>query len=389
MKKLSVITLLTFLSASLIAATLSGVVKDAQTGNVLEFANVAVYAENSNSIVTGSMTGIDGSFRIFNVPAGTYYIVASYMGYEREQIRSFTILSDTRNQDLGTISLRPTALQMEGVIVTDEKPAITYRLDKRVIDAQQFLTAQGGTAIDILENVPSVDVDIEGNVSLRGSSNFTVMIDGRPSVLEPQDALESIPAETIENIEIMTNASARFDAEGGAGVINVITRRDQRIGVTGLATLNAGTNNLGGSLLLNFTQKRYNAYVSVDYRNNAFRGDSYVQRILTYPDTISEFLSEGSMERTRGGGGIRGGVDWFITKNRILGISANIGLSASGSQSMTDYVVHYKDPISLDILKTEHYTNYENSTRGGNRYSVNVDYTHKFSDNNNKNARGP
>ena len=388
MKKLSVIILFILLSASLFAATISGVIKDAQTGDVLEFANVAVYAENNNTIVTGSMSGVDGSFRIFNVPAGIYYIVASYMGYEREQIRSFTIQNDTRNMDVGTISLRPTSLQMEDVLVTDEKPAITYRLDKRVIDAQQFLTAQGGTAIDILENVPSVDVDIEGNVSLRGSSNFTVMIDGRPSVLEPQDALESIPAETIENIEIMTNASARFDAEGGAGVINVITRRDQRIGVTGLATLNAGTNNLGGSLLLNFTQKRYNAYISIDYRNRAFRGDSYIQRILTYPDTVSEFLSEGSSERNRSGGGIRGGVDWFINKNNILGISAHIGLNTSGSQSMTDYVVNYKDPISLDILKTEHYTNYENSTRGGYRYSINADYTHKFNDSN-KNQKGP
>ena len=90
-----------------------------------------------------------------------------------------------------------------------------------------FYLPRGGTAIDILENVPSVDVDIEGNVSLRGSQNFTVMIDGRPSVLEPQDALESIPAESIENIEIMTNASAKFEAEGGAGILNIVTKREK------------------------------------------------------------------------------------------------------------------------------------------------------------------
>ncbi|MDZ7822476.1 MAG: TonB-dependent receptor plug domain-containing protein [Candidatus Marinimicrobia bacterium] len=178
------------------------------------------------------------------------------MGYERKTVPDVVIRDREQKIQIGNIMLESAALEMEDVIVSAEKPAVTYRIDKRIVDAQQFLSAKGGTAVDILENVASVDVDIEGNVSLRGSENFTVMIDGRPSVLEPQDALESIPASSIENIEIMTNASAKYEAEGGAGIINLVTRRDKRLGINGIAELNAGTNNLGGSVLLNYTGRK-------------------------------------------------------------------------------------------------------------------------------------
>lgn len=370
------------------AATLSGTIKDIRSEKVLEFANVSVYTREDESIITGTMSGIDGVFRIFNVPSGIFDIVVTYMGYERESVTGVMITDDDRMIDIGTVLLKPSTLRMDNVVVEAEKPAVSYRIDKRIIDASQFLTAQGGTAVDILENVPSIDVDIEGNVSLRGSSNFTVMIDGRPSVLEPQDALESIPASTIENIEIMTNASAKFEAEGGAGVINLITKRDQRIGVNGVLTLNAGTNNLRGNILLNFTRPKYNTYISFDYNERNFRGESYVQRILTYPDTLVEYLSDGSSERPRGGLGVRGGVDWFISKNDVFGISARIGSNSSNSSSETAYEINFRDPLSETIYNTEYYTNYQNSTRGGSRYSINADYTHKFNNKTHQGNRG-
>jgi hypothetical protein len=135
--------------------------------------------------------------------------MVTYMGYEKKQSDEISLKG--KNVDLGTILLTPTVIKMDNVTVEAEKPAIRYKIDKQVIDARQFISARGGTAVDILENVPSVQVDIEGKVSLLGRTNITVMIDGRPSVLEPQDALKTIPAETIENIEIMTNPSAKFE----------------------------------------------------------------------------------------------------------------------------------------------------------------------------------
>ncbi len=231
-----------------------------------------------------------------------------------------------------------------------------------------------------------MDVDIEGNVSLRGSSSFTVMIDGRPSVLEPQDALESIPAASIENIEIMTNASAKYEAEGGAGIINIITKRDQRIGINGIANFNIGTNDLGGNVLLNYTGKKINVFISGDFSQRNFSGESYVNRTLFYPDTTAEFISEGTREFARGGYGVRAGLDWFISKNDILGISTRFGPRSSTGASATAYEVSYFNPLDESLYSSYDYISYENSIRGGSRYSINADYTHKFNGNDAKTA---
>ena len=376
MKKSALLLTILITVAQLSAATLSGTIKDIKTNKALEFANVAVYDKTSETITTGTMSGVDGTFRVFNVPAGDYYLVITYMGYEQKQFNGVSL--NGKNVDVGSIMLNPVTLKMGDVLVEAEKPAVSYKIDKRVIDAQQFLSAKGGTAVEILENVPSVDVDIEGNVSLRGSSNFTVMIDGRPSVLEPQDALESIPAAAVENIEIMTNASAKYDAEGGAGIINIVTKRDKRIGITGLASINLGTNNLGGNVLLNYTNKKITAYVSVDYTRRNFAGESYVDRILYFPDTTAEFVSNGVRNYGREGWGIKGGLDWFISKNDVAGVSFNYGPRSSGGGSSTAYEVTYRDPISDVVFNTYDYTSYESSTRGGSRFSVNADYTHTF-----------
>lgn len=364
--------------ASLTAATLSGTVKDIKTNKALEFANVAVYDNETETVKTGTMSGVDGTFRVFNVPSGDYYLVVSYMGYEQAKFKDVKL--NGKNVDVGTIMLSPKSLEMENVVVEAEKSAITYKIDKRVIDASQFLSARGGTAIEILENVPSVDVDIEGNVSLRGSENFTVMIDGRPSVLEPQDALESVPAASIENIEIMTNASAKFEAEGGAGIINIVTKRDKRIGITGLASINIGTNNIGGNVLLNYTNKKITAYISADYSQRNFSGESYVDRTLYHADTTANFLSEGDRNHQRAGWGLKGGLDYFISKKDIVGISFNYGPRGSSSSSITDYTVTHSSPLTGNIFNSYDYISYENSTRGGSRYSVLADYSHTFKD---------
>jgi outer membrane receptor protein involved in Fe transport len=376
MKNKLILMLAIMTVAILPAATLSGLIKDIKTNKVLEFANIAVYEKDSESIKTGTMSGIDGTFRVFQVPAGEYYLVVTYMGYEQKRFDDVKL--NGKNVDVGTIMLNPETIKMGNVIVEAEKPAVTYKIDKRIIDASQFLSAKGGTAVEILENVPSVDVDIEGNVSLRGNSNFTVMIDGRPSVLEPQDALESIPAAAIENIEIMTNASAKYEAEGGAGIINIVTIRDKRIGITGLASINAGTNNLGGNVLLNYTNEKITAYVSLDYSKRNFTGESYVDRILYFPDTTAEFVSNGDRNHGRGGWGIRSGLDWFITKNDVAGITFNYGPRSSLGSSITAYEVSYRDPITDVLFNTNDYISYENSTRGGSRYSLKADCTHTF-----------
>lgn len=373
-KLILILTLMTV--AILPAATLSGLIKDIKTNKALTFANVAVYEKDSEIIKTGTMSGVDGTFRIFNVPDGNYYLVITYMGYEQKQFDGVSI--DGKNVDIGAVLLTPAALEMDNVLIEAEKPVITYKIDKQVIDAKQFLSARGGTAVDILENVPSVTVDIEGNVSLRNSSDITVMIDGRPSVLEPQDALKSIPAETIENIEIMTNASAKYEAEGGAGIINIVTQRHKRIGLTGLASLRAGTNGVNGSALLSYRNKKISAYVSFDYRLGSSGSESYLDRYLYFPDTTANYRSEGIRDNNWNNGGIKGGLDWYISKNDVIGFSANYGPRNSTNSYIKDYTVSYSDPITGTVFNTQDYINYENFINGGMRFNVVADYTHTF-----------
>jgi outer membrane receptor protein involved in Fe transport len=383
-KLILMLTLMTI--AILPAATLSGLIKDIKTNKALAFANIAVYEKDTETIKTGTMSGVDGTFRVFNVPAGNYYLVVTYMGYEQKQFDGVSL--DGKNVDIGTILLTPTAIKMDNVTVEAEKPAITYKIDKQVIDARQFITASGGTAVDILENVPSVQVDIEGKVSLRNSYNFTVMIDGRPSVLEPQDALKTIPAETIENIEIMTNPSAKFESEGGAGIINIVTQRDKRIGLTGLASLRAGTNGLSGSALLSYRNKKISSYVSFDYRVGSVSGESFQDRYLYFPDTTANYRSEGIRDRSSNGGGVKGGLDWTISKNDVVGFSANYGPRTSTNSYIKDYTVSFSDPVTGTVFNTHDYINYQNSSSDGMRFNVVADYTHTFPEKKEENVTG-
>ena len=375
--KNKLILLLALMTVTLLpAATLSGVIKDNKSKKALAFANVAVYERETEIIKTGTMSGVDGTFRIFNIPAGDYYLVITYMGYEKKQFNDINLKNG--NVEVGTILLEPTTIQMNNVTVEADKPAITYKLDKQVIDAKQFTFAAGGTAVEILENVPSVQVDIDGNVSLQGSRNITVMIDGRTSIMDPQDALKTIPAETIDNIEIMTNASAKYEAEGGAGIINVVTKRNKLVGLSGLATLRAGSNTVTGSALLSYRNKKIASYISFNSRLGNYNTGSYLDRYLYYPDTTANYKFQGDRENNSKGLVIMGGLDWYISKNDILGLSANYMPNTSESSYIKDYSIIYSDPFWGTIFNTQDYVSYENSNYISKRFKIVADYKHTF-----------
>jgi len=156
---------------------------------------------------------------------GRYFMRVSFMGYKDYIIPDIKINKEHYFINLGKIKLQTSVESLNEVVINGSSPRIDYQIDKKVINVSKQITAISGTAVDVLENVPSVKVDIEGNVMLRGSSGFTVLIDGRPSVLDANDALQQIPASTIDNIEIITNPSAKFDPDGTAGIINIITKK--------------------------------------------------------------------------------------------------------------------------------------------------------------------
>ncbi len=238
---------------------IKGKVEEQGTGQPLEFVNIAVYEKADSSLITGGITDDKGNFEVKGMTYGEYYLVANFVGFNKTKISDIVINEENPLVEIGDIGLKPSTVELNSVNVVADKSPIEYKLDKKVVNVSQMISATGGTAVDALENTPSVQVDIDGNVSLRGSSNFTVLIDGRPSVLSGSDALRQIPASAIENIEIITNPSAKYEPDGNAGIINIVMKKNSLIGVNGIVNASIGTRDkYRGDFTLNYRTKKFN-----------------------------------------------------------------------------------------------------------------------------------
>ena len=218
---------------------ITGTVIDTDSGKPLEFATLVLQDVRNPENVTGGITDENGTFEV-STPPGMFNISIEYISYvtfkqERQLFRS--------NTNLGTISLSPDINQLQEVDVVAERTTVELRLDKKIYNVGKDLTVQGATVSDVLDNVPSVSVDVEGNVQLRGNDDVRILINGKPSAitgLNSTEALRQLPAESIEKVEVITSPSARYDAEGSGGIINIILRRSKLQGLNGAVTLNGG-----------------------------------------------------------------------------------------------------------------------------------------------------
>ena len=194
-----------------------------------------------------------------------YKLKITFMGYNNKTIDSVLLNEKYLTADVGTIILSQKSLQLKGVEVTGQKGPIEFQVDKMVVNVEKTLPSAGGSVLDVLKNTPSVSVDMDGNVSLRGNGNVTFLLDGKPSGMINPKMLEQIPASVIENIEIVTNPSAKYDADGTAGIINFIMKKQKEMNWNGLIQANAGTkDNYGSSVNLNFKQDKVNFYGTYD-----------------------------------------------------------------------------------------------------------------------------
>jgi hypothetical protein len=249
----------------------TGRVAEEGTMDPMEYTTIAVYSAEDSTLVGGTVSDMEGNFEIRKLPVGEYYIVTNYVGYNRKVIEPVFVTPDDRQEDVGLVEMSINTQSIEEVEIVADRKHVEYRLDKKIVNVSQDINAAGGTAVDVLENTPSVTVDIEGNVSLRGSSSFTVLIDGKPSVLEGSDALQQIPASAIENIEIITNPSAKYDPDGNAGIINVVMKRRVTQGLNGIVNASVGINNkYRFDALLNRDVGNWNFFVGGSYNNNVY-----------------------------------------------------------------------------------------------------------------------
>ena len=355
---------------------ISGIILDDKTNQPMEYANVAIYRSQDSSLVTGGITNQNGEFEIAGMGYGNFYIEANFIGFEKTQLHNIEVDSENFIIDLGTIDLSSSAVSIGEVNVVADKAAVEYKLDKKVVNVSQVISAVGGTAVDVLENTPSVQVDIEGNVSLRGSSNFTVLIDGRPSVLSGSDALRQIPASALENIEIITNPSAKYEPDGTAGIINLVMKKNAMNGVNGIVNASVGTGDkYRGDFTLNYRTEKANYFIVADYRDETNYGNIF-RSTETFRGDTTEYLNiNGNRDFVRSGFNVKAGVDLYLGKNTTLTLAGETGNSLS-EQNGGGKTENYTNPASFAIYSV----NEEISARENDFYSLNANFQHKFND---------
>ena len=363
-----------------VPARVKGVIMDASTQQPMEYANVAVYDAKDSTLINGGITNKQGEFEIRGLDFGEYYLVANFIGFEKRHISNIVFERGNRLHEAGKIELNPSAVELGSVEVTADKAAIEYKLDKKVVNPSQVISAIGGTAVDVLENTPTIQVDIEGNVSLRGSSNFTVLIDGRPSVLDGSEALRQIPTSAIESIEIITNPSARYEPDGTTGIINIIMKKNAMKGFSGIVNASAGTGDkYRGDFTLNYRTEKFNYFIGADWRDETNYGNMRSLRETYLGDTTRFLRVEGDRDFIRSGHNFKAGVDYYLAENTTLSLSGELGKSKSertGGGETHSYTI----PPSEEYFAIGE----EIAIRDNDFYSGNLNFQHNFNDDGHK-----
>lgn len=236
-------------------ATIVGIVQDNDSKKPVEFATVALISVATGKPIDGAMADDKGRFTISKVAVGKYRLQVSFLGYEQKLVPDITVSADNASVNVGVVTIASDTKKLNEVVITGEKPLVEEKIDRTVYNADKDITNAGGNAADVLQKVPALSLDSDGNVQLRGSNNVRVLINNKPSAImagSVADALKQIPADQIKSVEVITSPSAKYDAEGTAGIINIITKRDGGLqGLTGSLALTAGTRSSNGNTSLN------------------------------------------------------------------------------------------------------------------------------------------
>ncbi len=325
MKKIKIIATLLLFCCSFLALAQQNQsrAKIIITGNViekisktpLEYAIITLKNTKNPKHIFGGITDSKGNFSV-DATVGEFDIIIEFISFKPSEIKAQQL---SKNSNLGTISLEEDATQLNEVVVRAEKTTVEIKLDKKVYNVGSDLMVKGGTVSDVLDNIPSVSVDVEGNVSLRGNENIKILIDGRPSnAINITEALRLIPADLIDKVEVITNPSARYDAEGGGGLLNIILKKGKNKGVNGTFIGTVGdpkNNSLSGTI--NFKEKAFNLFTTQGYSNKNNPGNALTNsRYLNGDNTTRNYMNE-TRENERLNESYNGnfGFDWFLTKS--------------------------------------------------------------------------
>ena len=361
-----------------------GTVEDLKSGNPIEFATISILAFEEDKVITGGVTDGKGRFRITEIPIGRFRAQIGFMGY------TSTTVDDIRlnprggiEQDLGTIRLEPNVQALEAAEVVEQRSTLEMMIDRKVFRVGDDLNSTGANATELLRNVPSVDVDIDGNLSLRGSGNVTILIDGRPSGLTgsaTQSLLEQIPASSIDRVEIITSPTAKYDPEGVAGILNIILKKDKLEGKHGQISTTWGSGgNHSASINGNMRGQQFNFSFNAGWnqrityrtgdseRRQAFGGD-----LGGAYDSLSTLISNSLSDNESGSWNLRLGLDWMPSPKTTwnIGVRSNSGFNSG-----------VEDVVNLETWSTDAvggFTRYGLSSRENASTDFDLGYEHKY-----------
>ncbi|TKG90788.1 TonB-dependent receptor [Puteibacter caeruleilacunae] len=350
-----------------------GEVQDKNSKKPIEYATITIHNTDGDQLITGTISDAQGQFTLKDIKNGSYYISIKFIGYKEQILRDITVKGRNSSINIGNILLEEDSQAIDEIVVSTNRQKISYQIDKKVINVAEQITSASMSAVEVLENMPSIRVDIEGNVSLRGSTGFTVLIDGKPTVLDPSDVLKQTPASTIQNIEIITNPSVKYEPDGTGGIVNIVTKKNRTPGIQGLVNFNTGSfGRYGADFLLNYRKNNMNFFIGSEHRRSPYEGNSYNERRTTIDGTTTYNISEGESNRQRNGNDLRLGIEWDMSDNDNFSLEARGGRYESLYDSRLNYFTQQNDEIPFrEISENE-------SGRSANYISTNANYIHKF-----------
>lgn len=364
--------------------TIKGTVLEKDSDFPLEYATIS-FTNSKGEIVTGGVTDMNGKFSI-EVPAGTYDVKFEFISYQTHVLRKQNLTKDTTYP---TVYLAMDAASLNEVVVRAETTEVQIRLDKKVYNIGKDLTAGGATVSDALNNVPSVTVDVDGTIALRGSENVKILINGKPSAIAgfgSTDALRQLPAESIERVEVITSPSARYDAEGTAGILNIILKKEKTLGLNGSLSGSVSTplgTNLTGNI--NLRTNKFNIFTTTGFYYNDMPGvgrfdNHYFSRnitdaagnVITVEPNYDRVMENRDNQRLRRGFNTNLGIEYFLTESSSLTASGFYRLGNNNNETINKVQNFKNNTLQEQNVRTE------NADDDNSNFQVALNYENKF-----------
>ena len=359
--------------------SVSGTIIEKTSSKPLEFANVIIKNNSDSSKFQGTMTNGKGEFVFDKLPFGNYKVIYSFIGFDKVESPSFVLNSKQNKMNLGKLYISESTTSLGEISVTAQRSTFVNSIDRKTFNVGQDVMSKTGSVSDLLQNVPSVQVDIDGNVSLRGAGNVMFLINGKPSALLGANyaaVLEQMPASSIEKIEIITNPSAKYKPDGTSGIINIVLKKEKNLGLNGLVSMNAGNDNrYNGNLSINYNPGKVNLFGSYSVRQDdrlRYTND-YRKHYISNPDTI-DYINVISRDHSRPLSQIvRAGADYKISKLNTIGFTS--------SYNYRSFIRHANDANlwqSTDLDTTKEYDRSRRDPEFEKDLELSGNYIHSF-----------